>query len=359
MKKNLFVCHSQAHLILSCGLVKGRFKDDINQLILFVDFNISSDINDRLHDTFDEILLLTGIYPANNKTWKSKLKRYPNDLKKIRFFMHQAYDRVFEVCDGSIPELYILKWAYKQNPDIKGAWLEDGSYPYFRNVIINEGLNSNFLTRWMRKIALKYLLGIGKYVKADFDEMGGSHWLPQAYLTFKGYEREIYKNKDIIAITEKEYKEGILTMYSHENMQLKYPSIVLVLDKLDVYKDINKVEKILKTILLFCSEKDIPVYYKYHPRENNNIDILHDCICLNKNMGIESYYIPAMNKYITVIGIKSTGLQSAKKLGFKTISLSELTNENDTMVDQFYKSINILVPTQETQLIYYLEKHEI
>ena len=33
--KNLFICHSQSHLILSAGLSKGRFVEDENHLILF------------------------------------------------------------------------------------------------------------------------------------------------------------------------------------------------------------------------------------------------------------------------------------------------------------------------------------
>lgn len=39
--RNLFVCHTQVHLILACALSKGRFKNDENIKVLFRDINLN------------------------------------------------------------------------------------------------------------------------------------------------------------------------------------------------------------------------------------------------------------------------------------------------------------------------------
>lgn len=72
--RNLFICHTQAHLILASGLALGRFKNDENLLILFVDFGIKDELKARLDKTFARTLYLQSIYPAEFNTAKAKLK---------------------------------------------------------------------------------------------------------------------------------------------------------------------------------------------------------------------------------------------------------------------------------------------
>ena len=66
--KNLFVCHTQANLILASSLALGRFKDDENLLILFVDFGLKDELKDRLDKTFAHTLYLQSIYPQSRLT---------------------------------------------------------------------------------------------------------------------------------------------------------------------------------------------------------------------------------------------------------------------------------------------------
>ena len=42
--KNLFILHTQYNIMLALSLISGRFKDDTNDLILFLDFSISDDL---------------------------------------------------------------------------------------------------------------------------------------------------------------------------------------------------------------------------------------------------------------------------------------------------------------------------
>jgi len=347
--RNLFVCHSQIQLVLAVGLAKGRFIDDKNDLILFQDFNMADDTKSILLSTFSRVLFRAGIYPAVNTTWKAKLKRYPDDLNSIKAFMAQPYSRVFEVCDGNIPEIFILKRAYHLNKDTEMIWLEDGSHPYYLNIDAKDGLNSNGLTRNLRKIFFKYFFRLGKFYDFEFNDMGGSRYLTKAYITLKGKERDIFRSKEIVEITTEEYKRGINTLFKPTGIEIEDNSIILALDKLDVYQDISTIKSLVLNIK--SSVKNKKVYYKYHPREESVLEGLENFTQLNKNLGIEYYYSASMNKNITVIGVKSTGLQSSKVLGFHTISAIKIVNEEDPVVVGFYKNIGVILPLTIDELL--------
>lgn len=347
--RNLFVCHSQIQLILAIGLVKGRFINDKNDLILFQDFNMNEETKSILLKSFDKVLFRSGIYPVVNKSWKAKLKRYPDDFSAIKAFMNIPYSKIFEVCDGNIPEMYILKRAYKLNSHTDMIWLEDGSHPYYLNTDVKDGLNANKFTRNLRKFFFKFFFGLGKFYDFEFNEMGGNRYLKKAYITFKGNEREIFKSKEIVSISADEYKKGIHTLFNSTGIEIEDNSVVLVLDKLDVYKDLDSIKSLARKI--GSSVKNKKVYYKYHPREERDLEGMENFTQLDKNLGIEYYFSAAVNKHITVLGIKSTGLQSAKVLGFNTISAINIVNEDDPSVVKFYKSIGVTLPLTIEELL--------
>ena len=341
---NLFICHSQAQLLLAISLSTARFTQDENDLILFTDFRLKDELRENLDLAFAQVLYRTGTFPASNKTWKEKLKRYPDDLKVIRQFMDKSYDRVFEVCDECIPELFALKFANNLNPDCEFAWLEDGSYPYFRNTIDVSGFSTNQTTRLIRKIFLKYLLGLGRFYDFHGCYMGANHILQKAYLTFPGKQRKEYQSKDIVGISDNEFRKGLTVMYppTKENV-IPSDSVLVVMDKLDVYKDIEKVETTLKGVITKYRGSGKRIFYKYHPREESELNVLKDCEELSRFTGVENFYSANIGSNLIIVGIKSTGLQNAKKLGFEVVSLASIVDEADENVLQFYRSIGISI----------------
>lgn len=347
--RNLFVCHSQAQLLLAVSLAKGRFKSEINDLILFVDFAMKEDLRCNVIDSFNQCLFRIGTYPAINKTWKAKSKRYPDDIKEIRIFMKEPYTRIFEVCDGCIPEMYILKQGFKRNLNVEAIWLEDGSYPYFRNVVQRDGFDSNTFSRFMHRMLFKYVFGLGEYYDRDFDEMAGSKKIKKAYLTFPGFERDPYHSqREIIGISEEEYANGIRALYNNiQTEQVGSNVMLLVLDKLDVYENIEKTRKMLDAIIKDAVAKGWSVWCKFHPREEGKWDIFSKCQELDKDIAIEGYYASYISckEKITIVGIKSTGLQVAKKLGYRVVSLAQLCGEENENLDSFYKRIGIAMPS--------------
>jgi hypothetical protein len=356
---NLFVCHSQAHLILAVGLAKGRFLNEKNDLILFIDFSISEEMIIIINDVFDRTLLREGMYPEINKSWKSKMISYPKDLKVLGKFIKGSYSKVFIVCDGNIQEMYILKIVSRYNNSVEIIWLEDGSYPYYVNTLKVDGLNSNEFTRYFRKFFFKRLICLGKFYDFEGDYMSSNKNITTAYLTIKGQERSIFKNKRIISITEEEYKTGINNLFNDSGIILNKNSIILVIDKIDSYNCEKKIVSVLSELIYYANERGKKIYFKYHPREESFINAFDGIEELNRKVAIEYYYNASLARNITIIGVKSTGLQSALSLGFNTISLINLTDEFDMAIVNFFSRIGVATPSNFEIMVSLISKERI
>lgn len=348
--RNLFVCHTQANLILAAGLARGRFYADDNDLILFRDFMLSPATEEILKGVFTRVLIRDGVYPPENKKWSKKASSIPKDFSAIKTFMDKPYDKVFEICDTNLQEIYILKRAHKVNKDVEMIWLEDGSYPYFVNTTNVDGLNSNDFTRLVRQIIFKNLHNFGKFYDFEGGYMAANRNLKQAYITLKGKEREIFKNKEIVQITADEYLKGISLLFPVEEGQepLQENALLLALDKLDTYISIDKLREVLVAISGLAAGKK--VYFKLHPKEDMWLPEFDNFTELNKNKGIEYFYSLAMGKPLTVVGCKSTALMSAKILGYTAISVAVLMGENAEDLVRFYNAIGVSLPQSEQEL---------
>jgi len=341
--RNLFVLHTQYTLVLACGLSKGRFKNDQNDLILFKDFALSKEMKSSLDEIFSETTYLTGGYPSKNKTIKSRLKNYPKVIKQCKKFISKKYDKVFIVTDMSLPEMRIMKLAYSYNSKIEFIGLEDGAYPYFLNYETAGGLDSNNITRTFRKLLFKTILGCGKFYDFEGRFMGANTWLLKMYFTYSDKVRDIYRNKIKEEITGNEFLFGIESLFSAPSIIVENNAILLILDKMDVYKDLNNIKALVRRLVNLYVKQGCKIYYKYHPREELNIEELKGCIELDRHIAIENYFKAFHGKRPLIIGIKSTGLQTAKKIGYNVLSVAKLVNEHTPDVVSFYKSIDIHV----------------
>lgn len=343
--RNLFICHTQAHLILAAGLAKGRFKDCDNELMLFIDLGITEDLKQKLNGIFSRVLLLQSIYPAEFNTVKAKLKWYPEDWKLIkRFISGKKYDKAFAVCDWLILVQKTLKRLYRLNPDIDMAWLEDGITAYYRDSDIRGGLDSNNFTRTSRRILVRDILGIGKFYDRDFREMGGLKCLKEIYTCYPDAVREPYRSqKKLVEITDEEYRLGLQSIYPSVGLDIALHSVILVVDKLDRYAYPEKVKAALSEFITRCKAEGKTVICKFHPRETTVWDIFDGCRQLDKAVGIESTYVSLQNikETITIAGIKSAGLMSAKKMGYKTVSLFPSCRESNDNLVLFYNKLGV------------------
>lgn len=343
--RNIFICNTQAQLILASGLAAGRFKGDENELILFVDFGLGDDLKKRLVGTFSRVLFLQSIYPAECNTVKAKLKWYPEDWKLIkRFISGKKYEKAFAVCDWLILVQKTLKRLYRLNTDIYMAWLEDGITAYYRDSDIRGGLDSNNFTRTIRRILVRDILGIGKFYDRDFREMGGLKCLKYIYTCYPDAVREPYRSqKKLVEITDEEYQLGLQSIYSPVELNIAPQSVILVVDKLDRYAYPEKVKAALAEFVTRCKADGKTIICKFHPRETTIWDIFDGCRQLDNSVGIESAYVSLQNikETVTIVGIKSAGLMSAKKMGYKTVSLFSSCGESNDNLILFYNKLGI------------------
>ncbi|MDR7079574.1 hypothetical protein J2Y03_004632 [Neobacillus niacini] len=345
MKKNLFVMHTQYNLILACGLTLTDFSKDENDLILFTDFALMDDMKNRLEKIFNRIIYLSGSFPKTNENYLKKIKRYPDIMKKLDNFIIKSYDNTFIVDDICIPEMYIMKQVYKNNKNSKFIWLEDGGIAYFSNNVKSGGLASNTFTMTLRKYIFKYLFGLGRFY--DYKNYMGSHYmLDTVYSTFPKQLKSEYKGKKIYEISKNAFMEGLNSIYPTSPITIKGKSLIVIMDMLSIYEDVEKISTILRNVLEKYKECGYSIYYKYHPRELNKLAILHSYIELDRNQAMESLYsgIKAKEESI-IIGIKSTGLQTASKLGFKVVSLIKYLEPDEKEVSVFYHNIGIDTPS--------------
>ena len=338
---NLFVLHTQYCLILSTGLIINRFQNDCNDLILFKDFKISENLKKKIEFIFNDNLILNGTLKSRSLNKISKFFLLLTNIYNVKKRINKKYDRVFIVTDMMLPELKIMSYAYKLNKKTDFIWLEDGSYPYFQNVKTNGGLDKNHFTRLIRLFIFKYIFNIGDFYSFSGRYMGANTWLNKVYLTYPKLSRNIFKNKQKIEISSKEFDCGIKSIYDKLDFNLHKKLIFIVFDLFSVYKNQDEIINYLDELYKFTSKIDLPVYFKFHPREIISFKKYLKFKELDRNLPVESYYASFSIKNTTVIGIKSTALQTAKKLKFNVISISKIFGEhNDDLID-FYNKIGV------------------
>lgn len=336
----LFVAHTQYNLILSAGLALDSFNYQ-SDLILIADFALTDELKLRLQNVFSDILYLPGNFPKAEQNLKKKIDKMEFDSQAIMQFMIKAYDRVFIVDDMNIPEMNTMKCAMKKNPTVELAWLEDGGIAYFPNDNIFGRMRRNTVKKLLRCLFFKLrfsLFGI-------FDQpevMGGHKLLKNVYAVYPCSLLPELRNKKVHEITQKQIENGMNTIFAEDEYQMDDDCVVIAVDKIDTYGDkYAQVNKVIEDIVKKSKHSGKTVYCKYHPRETEKMEALEECIELDSKIAIEYYLINTTAKSMTVVGVKSTALQMAKKMGFSVISLVGLIEGSQAPAAAFYLSIGI------------------
>ena len=78
-----------------------------------------------------------------------------------------------------------------------------------------------------------------------------------------------------------------------------------------------------------------------HPRETERLPALESCVELDRKVALESYLVNSTTHNMTIVGIKSTSLQTAKKMGYKALSLIKAVDDDIEEIIKFYTKIGI------------------
>lgn len=339
---NLFVLHTQYNLIIASGLCLCDFKGDQNDLILFHDFKMADNHKMCIDKTFRKSMILEGNFPHKDESYLEKNKRIRTQNARIfEFISASRYDRIFIIEDMCIQEMFAMKCVLEQNSHVSMAWLEDGSNAYFVNSTISEGMGKTPFRRFIRKLFFCTQYGLWKtYYLGEF--MGSNPLLKNVYVTFPKNVRQGFGDREIHEISQAAFQKGMEVLFQTERIPFEENSIMIVMDKLDVYGDLlKKVNNHVAEIVETAKKGGKQVYYKYHPRETDNLSSLQGAVELERTIAFESYLTNASTKAITVVGFKSTALQTAKKMGYPTISYIRQVEPDNISILDFYNAIGI------------------
>ncbi|MBR2243159.1 MAG: hypothetical protein IJ888_00290, partial [Prevotella sp.] len=80
---------------------------------------------------------------------------------------------------------------------------------------------------------------------------------------------------------------------------------------------------------------------KFHPREDMEWPVFDGCTILERTIGAESLYLSLIPQKdnISIVGIKSAGLMSAKKMGFDVTTLFSQCGESNPDLVKFFTNL--------------------
>ena len=333
--RQLFVCHTQYNLILAAGL--SIIEDD---LILFKDFNLTDELKERLEGHFHRCMFLAGNYPKKEMTAREKLERISGDNRKLKSFIRR-YDRILIVDDMCIQEMAALKYAHQKNPSVEMAWLEDGATAYYRNGVVSTGMGSTPIKRLIRKSYFCIRYKLGSFY--DFNrDMGMHRKLTSIYTCYPDYVLDVYRGKKLIEISDEQFSEGMEFMFEGERVAFEPGAKIIALDKIDNYGNKRQlIETELGKLINKDKQNGKQVYYKCHPRETCSLDFFSNAVPLEKTIALEAFLTNSLERDLTVVGIMSTALMTAKKMGYNVISLAKATGFDTPQITEFYNKIGI------------------
>lgn len=340
---NLFVLHTQYNLMLAIGLCKTEFENDKNDLVLFEDFKITNEFKSKLMLFFDNVQIMEGNYAKIVVSSKQKLEKINRDIIELSDKINDKYERVFIVDDMCIQEMFCLKLVGTRNVNAEMFWLEDGAIAYFDNCEISVGMGSTKFKRWVRKVYFQSVYQLGKYYDLGLC-MGSHRMLKGVWLTFPNVARGEYSEKKHYLISDEAFRIGMKSLFGENSKDtIDSESVTIVMDLLSVYgKDLPKINEFIRDIIKEAKSKKRKVYYKYHPRETEHLNVFRECVELDRTIALESFLINSSVKNKSIIGFKSTALQTAKKMGYETISYIKQLEPDDTQISDFYESIGII-----------------
>lgn len=337
---NLFVLHTQYNIILAMALIEEKYKECYNKLILFRDFNLSDDMLKSLKSYFSKVEVYTGSYNKADLRWRKKIFRYP--LLRREFSNDDVvYDNIFLVEDTIVPEQCLMQITMKKNPNVHIGYVGDGGDAYFTNIVSPTGLAKHKYTMVLRKILFKYLFGLGDfYYSANC--FGSSPLVQTVYELYPDSLREELQNKEHHSIRTDCFITAIRKLFCFQKPQLlESNAVIIMLDKLEVYGDFKKFDAAITEVVELAKLEGREIYYKYHPAEKSSYPKASEWIEIDRKNSAEFILSCGHPESTWIVGIMTTALQTAAKMGYRVTSYIESFNPDRKDVIDLYKKIGI------------------
>lgn len=340
--KNLFVLHTQYNLILSLALILEKHQNDENHLILFKDFKLSEEMLQTLQNQFSSVKVCTGFLNVEDRSWKKKAARYR--MQKAEFEAdNRVYDNVYLVEDTVIPEQYIMRHSYRKNKNVRFSYIGDGGDAYYTIIDPKKltGISRHGYLIAARKIVFKYGLGLGRFYH-HASCFGSSPILTDCYELFPMHLRQELQKKNKHEIKGEYLIQAAKLLYSHLTPPvIEENALVIMMDKLTVYGDFKLFDRVTSELIEKAGTEGRKIYYKYHPVETQIYPKAENWIELDRTLPAEFMLSCADPNKTWVVGIMTTALQAAKKMGHNVTSYIESFAPEREEVIELYKKIGI------------------
>lgn len=339
--KNLFIMHTQYNILSALTVVQQEYFNDINDLLVSAEFDITEEYSKRLKNEFHNVGILQEHFDRTG-VW-NRATVFANKYKKAKAFLSDKYDRVITAQEQYFDTLLVSNLR-KANPNLIWQSVEEDAYYTIQPVQqVGSSISRHVAKRIYYDLYLPLLYGKNPYYEI-IPCYGANSGIQTIFLTFPTAARKELCGKDrkeidlrcLIKATQKLYEEN------QEDCVLPDKSLVFLSDLISRYP--NKDEVYHQICALFITHKrdGYQLYIKYHPRETTPWDFPSEINVIPSSYPSELLLAKNQGKNIVFVGNASTSIIISKKFGYETVSLiGKIGKHRNLDIINFYKNIGI------------------
>lgn len=306
MQTSYFFISSPLHFYIATNLA---LDIEGNKVAVFINKNVATaqqygDVAKQFPNLFTDVLVI------NCKDKKASYAQIESAIDK-----HPA-DEIFAGNDRRVEFQFAMHTAKKLNPNVKGAYIDDGAVSYLGHKS-SGNFAHKYIDPWLKKLAY------GSWYKSALTT-GCTAWVDTAYLAFPKLAHPLLKEKQLTAISPENFSEpqflalnNALLSNSKTLDDINFSKIKVVLTLPHEASYINAPEKLTSlkaSLLVKFQESEIAI--KAHPRSENFAlltKIFPQSTNLPATIGMEML-LPLLANNIAIVGEVSSTLLSAKWL---------------------------------------------
>lgn len=339
--RNLFVMHTQYNLLSALAVSVQEYPEDVNDLAVIAEFNITEEHIERLNNVFHEVWILQSKFDDTGLLHRMNVFQKKYSLS--RKFLSQKYDRVITSEEEYFDALLVSKLKKKNNSLIWQSVEEDAYY----SVLSPKRVQPSRVRDTIKKIYYGILLPVlyGKNVCHEKITCYGSNsGIETLFLTFPQYVRKELEGKQKKELQTQYLVEATKKLYcgKQEECILEDNSVIFLSDLISRYVDSESVYERLTELFKTYKKLNYNLYIKYHPREAHPWQLPGEVKILPSKYPSELILAENMGKNIVCIGNISTAVFLSSKFGYKTYSLVKQSSDVQNMdVIHFFERIGI------------------
>lgn len=339
--KNLFIMHTQYNLLSALAVTKQEYPEDINDLAVIAEFNITEKYIELLNKTFHKVWVLQSKFDDTGSLHRMNVFQKKYGLSKE--LLLQKYDRVITSQEQYFDTLLVSKLK-KTNPTLIWQSVEEDAY---YSVLSKKEVRPLRARDTIKKIYYGTLLPVrfGKNVCHEKITCYGSNsGIETLFLTFPQYVRKELEGKQKKELQTQYLVEATKKLYcgKQEECILEDNSVIFLSDLISRYVDSESVYERLTELFKTYKKLNYNLYIKYHPRETHPWQLPGEVKILPSKYPSELILAENMGKNIVCIGNISTAVFLSSKFGYKTYSLVKQSSDVQNMnAIHFFERIGI------------------